>query len=295
MPRPLLFGCVGAALASIVVIALFIAVGVTANDRRPATQTVVRYVTVVATPTLAAPPEPTSAPTATPTAAAVPDPTSAPTATPTAAAVPDPTSTPTAKPDATYEIRAGDTLSAIADRFGVGVDELISANGIADPNILLVGAVLVVPGAASAGPSLVPTSSATECPTDDQERYMETLRGTTRYIVSARFANLNELFQLAENNLALLLSAEWKNKVGVELRGLEVFSAGIVAMDRPAGTEDIHFTLVRLQAVLRSLAADVTTWVDDLDVEAGSRVGVRANSVSELVDILYDQMDSFCD
>lgn len=48
---------------------------------------------------------------------------------------------------ATYTVRPGDTLSAIAGRVGSTVGALADANGIADPNRILAGQVLDVPAA----------------------------------------------------------------------------------------------------------------------------------------------------
>ncbi|MEX1248303.1 MAG: LysM peptidoglycan-binding domain-containing M23 family metallopeptidase [Anaerolineales bacterium] len=45
-----------------------------------------------------------------------------------------------------YVVQPGDTLSSISLRFDVSVQDLIDANGIADPNSLNVGEVLVIPG-----------------------------------------------------------------------------------------------------------------------------------------------------
>ncbi len=44
-----------------------------------------------------------------------------------------------------YEIASGETLGAVAARFGVGVDTLTTINGLADPNKLFVGQALVLP------------------------------------------------------------------------------------------------------------------------------------------------------
>lgn len=44
-----------------------------------------------------------------------------------------------------YRIQAGDTLGAIAVRFGVTVDEIMRANDITDPDRLVVGVVLIIP------------------------------------------------------------------------------------------------------------------------------------------------------
>ena len=66
--------------------------------------------------------------------------------TPTAA----PRATPTPRPRATptpviYTVQPGDVLSAIADRFGVLVEDIVAANDIADPDILAVGEELQIP------------------------------------------------------------------------------------------------------------------------------------------------------
>jgi len=61
--------------------------------------------------------------------------------------------TPTAKPVTprpqstahVYIAQAGDSLSAIATRFGVSVQAIMSANGLANPNLVNVGQVLVIP------------------------------------------------------------------------------------------------------------------------------------------------------
>jgi LysM repeat protein len=51
-----------------------------------------------------------------------------------------------AAPNAGYVVQPGDTLSAIAARAGMSVDELAGANGIDPEGLLLAGAVLEVPG-----------------------------------------------------------------------------------------------------------------------------------------------------
>lgn len=91
---------------------------------------------------LAAPPA-----TSTPTPRPGPTPTAGP-----APVTPAPTGTPapppTPPPPKEYVVQPGDTLWTIAQQFGVGVDDLARANGIADPNaaILQVGQTLRIPG-----------------------------------------------------------------------------------------------------------------------------------------------------
>ncbi len=59
---------------------------------------------------------------------------------------------------ALYVVQAGDTLSAIAERFGVTVDELVAANNLTDPNFLQPGQTLLIP-------SLIATPRPTTTPT----------------------------------------------------------------------------------------------------------------------------------
>jgi LysM repeat protein len=59
-----------------------------------------------------------------------------------------PTLTPTRPPSPTpntYTVRAGDTISNLADEFGISMEELMAANRLQDPNELSVGQVLVIP------------------------------------------------------------------------------------------------------------------------------------------------------
>ena len=44
-----------------------------------------------------------------------------------------------------YTVKAGDTLYAIALRYGVTITQLVNANGIANPNLIRVGQVLIIP------------------------------------------------------------------------------------------------------------------------------------------------------
>ena len=57
------------------------------------------------------------------------------------------TPTPSSPPSGpTYIIQSGDTLSSIADRFNVSLNDLMSANNITDPNTIQAGQQLVIPG-----------------------------------------------------------------------------------------------------------------------------------------------------
>jgi len=75
-----------------------------------------------------------------------------PTATPTPAPG-TPTPTPTPVPGGfPYVVRWGDTLWAIALRFGTTVEAIVRANNIADPNYIWAGQTLIIPGVAPPEP-----------------------------------------------------------------------------------------------------------------------------------------------
>ena len=95
-------------------------------------------------------PAPTQAPVVSPTAV-IDDPnrafeiviaTPTPNPTPTATPVARPTPTPT---PLVYAVQAGDTLSGIAARFGLTVEELVQANRLVDPDSLQIGQQLTIP------------------------------------------------------------------------------------------------------------------------------------------------------
>ena len=68
-------------------------------------------------------------------------------------------------PGGRYTVRSGDTLGAIARRHHVSIGALAKANGIANPNVLRVGQVLVVPGGAAVGATWV-------CPVAGRSRFI---------------------------------------------------------------------------------------------------------------------------
>ncbi len=96
-------------------------------------------------PTLTIPPPPTL------TATMLPDTAVPPTPSPTATDLPLPTPdspkvVPTLRTSTEhYTVRAGDTLAIIARRYGVDVNSVVEANGIANPNLLSIGISLVIP------------------------------------------------------------------------------------------------------------------------------------------------------
>ena len=95
------------------------------------------------TPTASPTPTPTASPTATPTPTTIPSPSPVPTPTPEPTSAP--TEAPPPPPQQTYVVQEDDTLAAIAERFGTTVSALQAANGIEDPDEILIGQVLVIP------------------------------------------------------------------------------------------------------------------------------------------------------
>lgn len=79
-------------------------------------------------------------PTATPSNTPVP-----PTVTPTITETPEPSLTPTPEGPVTYVVEPGDTLSSIAEQFGIAVGQLMAANNITNPDQLFVNDELTIP------------------------------------------------------------------------------------------------------------------------------------------------------
>jgi LysM repeat protein len=92
----------------------------------------------------------------------------------------------------TYTVRSGDTPSAIAERLGVSVDELMSLNSITDPTQLAVGQVLRIPSTKVATPApgrtpaaSTPTPKATTSATNTPRPAATPREGETTYTVQS--------------------------------------------------------------------------------------------------------------
>lgn len=66
-------------------------------------------------------------------------------ATPRPTVAPSPARSPTASAGTTYTVKRGDTLSAIAVRFGTSIAAIQELNGITNPSLIRVGEVLEIP------------------------------------------------------------------------------------------------------------------------------------------------------
>jgi LysM repeat protein len=64
-----------------------------------------------------------------------------------------------------HTVHRGETLGAIARQYGVSLSALAKANGLADPNRIVAGSVLSIPGAAAPSPSAAPSATSGMKPT----------------------------------------------------------------------------------------------------------------------------------
>jgi putative chitinase len=103
---------------------------------------------------------------------------------------PPPTTTPNV-----YVVKPGDTLSAIARRFGTTVWAIARANNIVNPHLIYVGQRLVIPGGGPPPPPPPPPCTGTHV-----VRYGETLTSIARRYGTTVWA-LAQLNHLANPNL----------------------------------------------------------------------------------------------
>jgi LysM repeat protein len=94
-------------------------------------------------------------------------------------------SAPTSSSSATYTVVSGDTLGAIASQFGVTVAAVESANGISDPSLLQVGAVLTIPGPSSGGVTTAASASSSASPASTTSYTVQS--GDTLYGIATQF------------------------------------------------------------------------------------------------------------
>ena len=86
---------------------------------------------------------------------------------------------------AAYTVRSGDTLSGIAARFGVSVDSLVEDNSIRDPDLIVVGQVLTIPG--QAGGAAAPAPPAPSSSGDGGATTHVVRPGESLAVIAARY------------------------------------------------------------------------------------------------------------
>lgn len=118
--------------------------------------------------------------------------------------------TPAAAPPAapagstTHRVARGETLASIAQRYGTTIRTIQKANGITDPNLVMVGQDLTIPAVAGA-------SSALRCPVEGSVRYMNDW-GFPRS--GGRFHEGNDLFAARGTPAVAVVGGTAVQKVG---------------------------------------------------------------------------------
>ena len=128
-----------------------------------------------------------------------------PTATSTITLTPEPSLTPTPEGPLTYLVESGDTLSSIADQFGVEILLLMAYNGITDADQLFVNDELIIPIPGSELPT--PTPLPENLLPGQEIQYM-VLPGDTLETIAAEFNSTADA--IAERN-----EIEDTNAIGV--------------------------------------------------------------------------------
>jgi murein DD-endopeptidase MepM/ murein hydrolase activator NlpD len=168
-----------------------------------------------------------------------------------------------------YTVLDGDTLSDIALRFGVSVQDMVAFNGLLDAESISVGQVLYIPGEGAVIPSA--TARPTEAPPDPR------LRGFTMPIAGACLPTVERLMP----------NAAREYRAGVH-EGVD-FYTGFNCVDVPAGhpviaakegtviradTEFVEMTLEELNAILGRTQAQGYTDAAALDRFRGRQVWI---------------------
>lgn len=112
-------------------------------------------------------------------------------------------------PSATYTVRPGDTLDAIAARFGTTEQEMAALNRLSDPNLILVGQVLRLPSSAVMSATVTAQRHAVEAgagsPSQTPPTSYRVRPGDTLDAIAARFgttaAHLAALNGIADPNV----------------------------------------------------------------------------------------------
>ena len=104
------------------------------------------------------------------------------------------THTPTAAAARKYTVAAGDTLSAIATKFDVTVEELMALNQLSNADFLALGQELLIPGssATTAGPSLTQTPTRIPIPTSTRAS-LPVITGTASTALGDFFVTIREI------------------------------------------------------------------------------------------------------
>lgn len=111
--------------------------------------------------------------------------------------------------DTIYVVQVGDTLSSIAQRYGLNMVELAMANGVINPNLIYVGQRLKVPHLIGNKPIAASstTTAATSTPTPPETKRLHIVSsGETLYRIATKYGTTVQALASANNldNVALI-------------------------------------------------------------------------------------------
>ena len=105
-----------------------------------------------------------------------------------------------------YTIQAGDSLSAVADRFGTTLDAIVKANELSDPNVVYVGQRLIIPVRDTSGQTTA--SQPTQAPTATTSA--ETGQGVLIRKIEGAGTLLTEAVQIVNDSNAGINLTGWR-------------------------------------------------------------------------------------
>lgn len=138
-----------------------------------------------------------------------------------------------------YTIQAGDSLSAVAGRFGLTLDDIVEANNLTDPNYVFVGQRLVIPvggegDSSSSVTTTQPSSDATVAP-------LETGEGMLIRTIDTPGTQVTEALQIVNDSNNVVNLAGWRlEREGgpvYTFGGLSIFPGGNIWVHTTTGTD----------------------------------------------------------
>lgn len=151
-----------------------------------------------------------------------------------------------------YTVQAGDTLSAIARRFGLSVTDLIAANQLANPNTLHKGQVLNIPAPGSSPAAATPAGDAAATPASAATQASGQAQKALEHVVKAG----ETLYSIAQRyGVPLDKLADANNITNPSLvrAGQRLTIPSVGGSDSNAGARRVH--VVQKGETLTSIAA----------------------------------------
>jgi putative chitinase len=179
-------------------------------------------------------------------------------------------------PRAGYVVHSGDTLGAIAARFGTSYQAIAAANGISNPNLIYVGQVLHIPGASAPEPA-APQPAPAPAPSPEPSGARYTVQpGDTLGAIGARFG-------VSYRAIAEASGIENPNRIYpgqvLTIPGADESVTGPAPIAPVAGRGDGGVSIEQLRAIIPSLprgrAETLLPYLNDAMVSAGITTPLR--------------------